>query len=78
MAPTTLAPGFSLRQANVSEEMAEIFTVCLLAIADDPLYKRAIGDTSQEDLLKWFLEQLGPRWGAPDITTWVIVEDATQ
>jgi hypothetical protein len=78
MAPTTLAPGFSLRQANQPEEMAEIFTVCMLAIAEDPLYTRAVGNTSQEDLLKWFLEQLGPRWGALDITTWVIVEDATQ
>lgn len=50
----------------------------MIAIADDPLYKRGTGSTTDEDLLKWFMEHLSPRWAAPDITTWVIVEDATQ
>jgi hypothetical protein len=76
MAPTTLAPGFSLRQAR-PDEMKEVFNVCLLAIYEDPLYRLSIGTCKHDAVLNWFLDILGPRWMFPDVSTWVIVEDGT-
>jgi hypothetical protein len=82
MAPqTTLPPGFSIRELTkdviTQAELSEIFRVCLIALDDDPLYRLGLGTEPLDNVTNWCTEILGPRWAAADMTTWVIVENAT-
>lgn len=78
MAPsTTLPAGFSIRELT-KDDISDMFRLCLIAVSDDPVYRRGMGTESLDALTNWCTEMLGPRWTAADMTTWVIVEDASE
>lgn len=76
MAPSTLAPGFSLRQGT-DDDATAIWNLAALALDADPLYFLGKGTSTHDAMVKWMVDTLAPRWAAPDIDTYVIVEDAT-
>lgn len=76
MAPTVLAPGFSLREGTHADT-EELFKIIILAEKIDPFWNVAVGTCDEAVLHKWVMDTLGPRWQAPDVSTYLIVEDAT-
>jgi hypothetical protein len=76
MAPTVLAPGFSLREGTHADT-EELMKIIILAEKIDPFWIAVIGTCDDAVLLKWSMDTLASRWQAPDITTYLIVEDAT-
>lgn len=76
MAPAPLAPGFTLREA-APEELPTLLKILLLAVDSDPMWRRGVRDCSFDALYEWIINSMGWRWLAPDVTSYVIVEDAT-
>jgi hypothetical protein len=76
MAPTVLAPGFSLREGTHADTV-ELMKIILLAEKIDPFWIAAMGTCDEAVLLKWTMDKMAPRWQAPDLSTYLIVEDAT-
>lgn len=76
MAPAQLAPGFSLREGK-PEELPTLLKIMLLAVDGDPMWHHGVKDCQFDALHKWIIEAMGWRWLVPDVTTYVIVEDAT-
>ena len=76
MAPSTLAPGFSLRMGT-PDDVEAVWNICMLALEVDPLYVRSKGTCKHDDNVKWSVATFGGRWTEPDTETYVIIEDAT-
>ena len=77
MAATVLASGFSLRHGTQTDT-EELSKIIILAKKIDPFWNVAVGICDEAVLLKWVMDRLGPRWQSPDVSTYLIVEDATE
>jgi hypothetical protein len=76
MTPKELNPRFTLSETTEAE-MEEVMIVTQLAMANDAVWGTAFAGCGDEDIHKFVMDILVPRWNMPDITTYKIVEKDT-
>lgn len=74
---TTLPLGFKLCKAT-QDELGEIWEVLKQAYALDENWVIMFQSVKPADIHPWLMANFAPRWQFPDITTFVIKEDATE